>query len=965
MKVNPFFRTVSWCALLILVTSLSARATHLRAGEIIVERVSCTSLTFRITVTVFTNTKNTPVLFGGEDDWLDFGDGSPAILVPETDNTPRPDLGDGIATASFTILYTYAGFGTYTISYSEPNRNEGVLNMDNSVNTRFYIETQIKVDPFMGCNNTPKLLVPPIDRACTGVAWFHNPGAYDPDGDSISYELVIPFRAKGESVANYRSPNDPGFYTDFNNGSEAGGQPTFSINPTDGTITWDAPGMKGEYNIAFNIREWRKINGQWFPLGYVRRDMQIIVDECENERPDLVVPEDVCVEAGSVLDATILGTDVDGDPVKIEAFSEIFNFPASQSPATYTPNDGAFIPSPAELNFSWQTTCDHVKEQPYQVVFKITDKSPTGSKLVTFKTWFIRVVGPAPEWNNATVDLARREAHLEWVAYPCDNAETIQVWRRVDSFPFQPDSCQTGMPEFLGYSMIATLPVLNGSNPVTTYVDSNEGKGLDPGAQYCYRLVVEFPAPRRGESYVSDEICIPPILVDEPVITNVSVDNTGTDDGQVTIRWTKPFDIDRTQFPGPFEYEVYRADGFAGNNNLAKIHPGRLLENDTVVVDNGINTRDLIHNYRVVLYSNTAVNPAYQPVDTSSTASTVRLVAKSEIGRIILTWSAVVPWSNMVQTVPNEHLVYRGPGGADESDMVLVASVDPTKGFTYIDEGLSDTDEFCYRVMTRGAYGNPQIPEPLENFSQIICAQPNDSIPPCKPVLTVQVTDCDKFLKTEGCGESTFFNVLNWQRPDDDCAEDILGYHVYRAAEQDGTYFRLTDEPVMDTTYRDDGFNDAGLSTLAFCYRISAVDRSGNESELSDPACNDNCPYYELPNVFTPNDDDCNDLFSAFSNRNSGGENPECAPVNTQERCARFVERVHFSVYNRWGKEVFTYTGSRSSDVNGIYIDWDGRDDSGKELATGVYFYIAEVTFDSVDPEKRQKTLKGWVHLIR
>ncbi|MFZ6009541.1 MAG: hypothetical protein ACOYXT_04275, partial [Bacteroidota bacterium] len=62
--------------LLMTVSLQKSNATHLRAGEIIVERVNCNSLTFKITITVFTNTLNTPAVFGGDDDWLDFGDGS-------------------------------------------------------------------------------------------------------------------------------------------------------------------------------------------------------------------------------------------------------------------------------------------------------------------------------------------------------------------------------------------------------------------------------------------------------------------------------------------------------------------------------------------------------------------------------------------------------------------------------------------------------------------------------------------------------------------------------------------------------------------------------------------------------------------------------------------------------------------------------------------------------------------------
>ena len=233
---------------------------------------------------------------------------------------------------------------------------------------------------------------------------------------------------------------------------------------------------------------------------------------------------------------------------------------------------------------------------------------------------------------------------------------------------------------------------------------------------------------------------------------------------------------------------------------------------------------------------------------------------------------------------------------------------------------------------------------------------------------TVKLSDCETFFQTEGCDESIFSNVLSWERPGDDCAEDILGYRVYRSSDKEGTYTALNrlDKLVMDTTYEDKGANGLGLTSLAFCYRISAVDRSGNESDLSDPVCNDNCPYYELPNVFTPNNDDCNDEFSAYGNpRNGGGEESDCIPIDTQTRCARFVDRVVFTVYNRWGKEVYSYTGASHDDVNDIYIGWDGRAADGTDLATGIYYYLAEVTFDSVDPAKREQKIKGWVHLVR
>ncbi|MDZ7648032.1 MAG: hypothetical protein U5K54_13120 [Cytophagales bacterium] len=80
------------------------------------------------------------------------------------------------------------------------------------MDTRFYVETQIIIDPFLGCSNTPRLLVPPIDKGCTGAAFYHNPGAFDPDGDSLSFELTIPKREKDANVFGYLDPNAKKFY---------------------------------------------------------------------------------------------------------------------------------------------------------------------------------------------------------------------------------------------------------------------------------------------------------------------------------------------------------------------------------------------------------------------------------------------------------------------------------------------------------------------------------------------------------------------------------------------------------------------------------------------------------------------------------------------------------------------------------------------------------------------------------
>jgi hypothetical protein len=204
-------------------------------------------------------TSNTP--FGGNslsDGHLNFGDGS-VQLIPLKAYTPRPDLGANIGVVEYTTTHTYASSGVFKITYFERDRSSGVLNIPNSLDVAYATSTVINIDDAIGCNNYPNLAIPPLDRACIGRVFTHNAGANDPEGDSLSYELSVPAKDANNPVDGYLSPASVQFYNDFTHGNEAGnGPPSFSINPITGVITWDAPGVQGEFNIAFKVVEWRK-----------------------------------------------------------------------------------------------------------------------------------------------------------------------------------------------------------------------------------------------------------------------------------------------------------------------------------------------------------------------------------------------------------------------------------------------------------------------------------------------------------------------------------------------------------------------------------------------------------------------------------------------------------------------------------------------------------------------------------
>ncbi|MBX2969430.1 MAG: gliding motility-associated C-terminal domain-containing protein [Cyclobacteriaceae bacterium] len=917
---------------LFLFNSFSALATHLIAGEIVVKQSECNERTFIITLILYGD-MSSPVSPGGDGTVLDFGDGS-QMSIPSGSFKARSDLPDGIGVFEYTIEHTCAMDGLYTISYSEPNRNGGILNISNSITTFFYIETNILVASQI-CNSVPVFLSPPIDQACSGLAFYHNPGAFDADGDSLSYKLVVPLRGANQATE-YRSLDAPSFYSNnYQTANEAGdGPPTFRIDSFNGTITWDAPGAVGEYNIAFVVEEWRMIDSVFVKIGTVIRDMQIIVTECPNLRPVLIIPQDICVEAGTPISETIFGTDPDGHDVKIEVFSGIFSF--ENNPANYTPNPPVFQSSvpQASLEFEWTPSCEAVRNQPYQITVKITDKPSSGAALVLFRTWNIKVTAPAPAFTEAALDPVQRHGLIKWSPYFCSNATAVQIWRRVGSFNYSPDECASGLPRYAGYTKVGEVPP-----GALEYIDTNNGLGLAPGAVYCYRLTAIFPLAGGAESKASIEICLPPVLAEAPVITHVTVDKTHETDGAITISWRSPYDLDPEAYTQPYEYALLRAEGFEGNTGMTQVQIANIL--DTTYTDDGVNTKELVYNYRIVLKARISVSDPLISIDTSASASTVSNTAIPLPESIGLAWEAITPWTNYSQDYPL-HLVYRSSEGEGLDNFVLIDSVDVFEnGFNYIDNGnyqgigLDQHELYCYRIKTRGTYGNPAIAAPQENFSQVFCSRVLDLVPPCTPVLVQTEINCGLFNAQTPCSQRIFSHAIQWLSYPDECLEDIFFYNVYASDSK-------TDEYTLIGVTSGNEFVENNLAKLSRCYRISAVDRAGNESELSDALCFDNCPSIYFPNIISPNGDLKNEFFTE---------------MNSEIYCSRFVKSVALSVYNRWGQKLIDLKSEET-------LNWDGKDKFGKQVPTGVYYYFANIEFDAIEPANQTKQVKGWIHIV-
>ncbi|HEX2977291.1 MAG TPA: gliding motility-associated C-terminal domain-containing protein, partial [Bacteroidales bacterium] len=176
----------------------------------------------------------------------------------------------------------------------------------------------------------------------------------------------------------------------------------------------------------------------------------------------------------------------------------------------------------------------------------------------------------------------------------------------------------------------------------------------------------------------------------------------------------------------------------------------------------------------------------------------------------------------------------------------------------------------------------------------------------------------------------SLYNTLTWALPDSICADDLKGYRIYYKLTSEETTNLLIDIPDRSTfTYR----HKPG-DVIAGCYQISGYDANGNEGEKSVITCIDSCDFYEIPNVFTPNDDTFNDKLLA---KTSG-----------------LVEKVDFKLFNRNGLLIFSTSDPR--------INWDGTY-RGRIVSPGVYFYQCDVYENRISGLELFH-LSGFVHVI-
>ncbi|MDX2250376.1 MAG: gliding motility-associated C-terminal domain-containing protein [Bacteroidia bacterium] len=944
-------------ALLAGIVSLTpnAWATHNLAGQITAQRNDPNnSNSYEITLTTYTDpapagvdrcsadieiwsVSNPPLLLATLTQ-VPRANGGNLVNVPSDCTIPNPKAGvvvkGTVKRNLYYVSYIFPGPGEYEIRYQDIARHGSVNNITSPEEVSFYVFTRIFITPpIIGSNNTPLLLNEPLDDACLGKIWTHNPGGFDPDGDSLSYYLKESYQydpPNPPTIANgYRFPDDPSF-----------GNSTFTMDPVTGIVTWDVPLKEGIFNFAYVVEEWR--NGQL--LGFVVRDMAIWVIDCDNNPPVIETINDTCVYAGDVLEFDFLAYDPDeGDSLYLELNNGIIgnNGPFSVSNTatvgglvvdpvpgnsfTYndlpvsTLNNVGLVVDTIKGTIRWETECDNIRKQFYQVDFYATDNKSYSSPnslsttLSANKAVSIRVIPPPP--TELSVTKGSRSVTLNWLPTFCeDKVLGYNVYRRVGSPGWMEDTvCCEVSPSEAGFTLIS----YNKGWLSTQWVDSlTDLEGIF-GKDICYVVTAIYDVPSEPlipalESCATNEVCIE-ILNDELYMTNDSVSVTDAVNGSIFVSWSLPV-IDEF-FPAPYAYHLYRAN----NNGFPAIKIANLNYNDTTYIDTGIDTDIRGYNYRVELFDGLGLL-----VNTSNgknIGSSIYLtVAGTGSNSMDLSWTEFVPWMNQ------EYEIHRSENGGP---FLLITTVPGTGAntHTYQDLNLNPSIEYCYFIRSTGSHQVPGIKDPLINDSQVACDFAQDDEPPCPPDISV----------SGNCLEISHEVIVS--KPLLSCDDDGEYISILFANNPAGPYREVSRLPFgsfsLDTTLLFTFNND--LNAYAGCYAVTATDTLGNTSPLSEPFCIDYCPDLVMANVFSPNGDGINDIF--------------------KPKFYRDVILKEFKVFDRWGRLMHTSTTD-------IGVLWQGEAFDGKAAKEGVYYYYIryeELGLGGNTPGERT----GWVTLMR
>jgi hypothetical protein len=178
---------------------------------------------------------------------------------------------------------------------------------------------------------------------------------------------------------------------------------------------------------------------------------------------------------------------------------------------------------------------------------------------------------------------------------------------------------------------------------------------------------------------------------------------------------------------------------------------------------------------------------------------------------------------------------------------------------------------------------------------------------------------------SEGLGDRI---ELTWDAVDH---SDLVGYNVLRGKWENGDFEILNGEPIIETTFTDLSVPDNDV----YWYYVTAV-FAGDYGQAESFASN--CDSGSIEDLTGIGDEPAAVPGQFFISQNY--PNP-FNPATTISYGLPHDAEVRIEIYNVLGQKVRTLANDHQTAGYRTVI-WDGNDDSGNQVSTGIYFYRLE-----------------------
>ncbi|MBK9289377.1 MAG: hypothetical protein IPN38_17280 [Flavobacteriales bacterium] len=266
-------------SLLILLAAFHAQATHISGGEIYYDCLGNNQ--YRVTLIIYRDCAGVNL-----DPSFDATFSSPCDTFTVQVNTPNgvelsqlcgqqlPNSScnggnlPGIQQYTYTTVVTLPPCDFWTISWSLSNRNGAIANLQTpKPDTDMCRPPEHTVD---ACDDSPQFTGIASPFVCLNYPVTYSLGAYDTDGDSLTYTLIGAM-GQGQALLPYVNPY-------------SGTQPITGLvlDPQTGLLSF-TPTQQGNWVVVVQVNEYDTLGNL---IGTVMRDMQFVAYPCSNVPPN-------------------------------------------------------------------------------------------------------------------------------------------------------------------------------------------------------------------------------------------------------------------------------------------------------------------------------------------------------------------------------------------------------------------------------------------------------------------------------------------------------------------------------------------------------------------------------------------------------------------------------------------------------------------------------------------------------